>query len=227
MRSERLAAATGLAYVTAVAVGDPLATSTSSGTPLEQLREGRTVVEATGVVLELVAFGFLLLFLGYLYRVLHRAEGPGGWAAGAALGAGLVATAVKLGSAAPVVAAVYRADVLTPDLARTLDDLNGGAFVVSGYPFGVFVALAAGSAFVSRALPRWLTAGGLVAGAVTVVAGIAGVLDPGAYLPVPFLLSLLWVLLASAVLTVRGRRPGTAARARAREAVGAEPTATA
>jgi hypothetical protein len=224
MRSERLAAATGAAYVLALVVGDPLSSS-ADGPLLDRLRDGRSPAEATGVVLELVGFSLLLVFLGYLHRVLRRAEGPGGWAADAAFGAGLVAAAIKIGSAAPVIAAYYRADELTPELARTLDDLNGGAFVVSALPVGVLITLAAGSASSSRALPRWLAIGGQVVGVLSVVAGIAGVLDPAAYVPVPFLLCLVWLLVTSVLLTVRASTPR--ATGRADGAVAAETAATA
>ncbi len=227
MRTERLVAASGAAAVIAVAVGDPLATSTHAGTLLDQVRQGRTPAQVTGMVLELGAMCSLLLFVAYLSHALVRAEGPDGWAGRGALCAGLAATTIKLGSAAAVVAEVYRADVLTPDTARTLEDLNGGAFVVSACPWGLFVALAAGSSFASRALPRWLAVGGLVVGVLSVVAGVAGVVDPAAYVPIPYLLCLLWILLASLVLTARGGRPGAAATERAPQAAATEPTARA
>jgi hypothetical protein len=228
MRSERVIAATGALYVVAIGVGDPLSTSTGGdGSLLDHLREGRSPVQATGVVLELLGFGLFLVFVGYLYRVLRRAERPGGWAAAAAFGVGLVTAAIKLGSAAPVVASTYRAHELTPALARTLDDLNGGAFVVSGYTFGIFTAIAAGSAFGSRVLPRWLSISGLVLGTLTLVAGIAGILDPAGYVPVPFLLSLVWLGVTSIVLAVRGPRAVTGPADRADDAVPAEVAASA
>jgi hypothetical protein len=211
MRSRRLVAATGAIYVVAVVVGNVLATDTGNGgtgdrAVLDNLRH-RTTGQAIGLVLEVLSFVALLLFLGYLYRVLRRAERPDGWAAAAAFGVGLVSTAVKLGSAAPALAAYLRRDDLTPELARTLDDLNGGAFVVSGLSFGLFVALASCSAAGSRALPRWLSISGLVVGVLTVAAGTAGVLDPAGYVPVPFLLCAVWVLVTSVLLAGRREEP--------------------
>jgi hypothetical protein len=146
------------------------------------------------------------MFLGYLYRVLRRAEHRDGWAAAAAFGAGVVTAAVKLGSITPVIAAQYSAAELSPDLARTLDDLGSAAFVVSGYTSGIFVGLAAASAFFSGVLPRWVTVPGLVIGVLTVAAGIAGALNPAGYVPVPFMLGLAWVLVTSVLLTMRGSR---------------------
>jgi hypothetical protein len=215
MRTDRLAAATGAIYVALTMVGSGLATGNGDPqdgpTILAHLRQGRTPAETVGVTMEVLGFAVSLVFLGYLYRVLRRAEGPDGWGAAVALGAGLVATAVKLATASTGAAALLHPDQLTPDLARVLNDIGGGGFVVGGYLSGIFVLAAAGSAFVSRALPRWLTISGLVAGVLTVAAGTAGILDPVGYVPVPFLLCLAWVLVTSIVLAARGRRPaGTA-----------------
>src|SRR3954471_15604536 len=215
MRSRRIAAATGAVYVALIMVGNGLATGNGDPedgpTILAHLREGRSPTQTIGVLMEVVGFAVFLVFLGYLYRVLRRAEGTDGWGAAVALGAGLVTTAVKLSSATAMLAAEAHPDQLTPDLARTLNDIGGGGFVVSGYVYGIFVAAAAGAALASRALPRWLGISGLVAGTLAVAAGAAGVLDPIGYVPVPFLLCLAWVLVTSIALTVRdGRQARTA-----------------
>src|ERR1700712_2364956 len=212
MRSERFAAATGAIYVALLMIGSGLATGNGDPqdgpTILAHVRQGRPATEPVGVTMEIVGFAVFLVFLGYLYRVLRRAEGAEGWGAAVALGAGLVTTAVKLASATAMLASEAHPAQLTPDLARTLNDIGGGGFVISGYLYGVFVLAAAGSAFASPALPRWLTISGLVTGVLTVAAGGAGILDPIGYVPVPFLLCLAWVLVASIVLTVRAGRHG-------------------
>ena len=100
--------------------------------------------------------GALVMFLGYLYRVLQRAEGPDGWLAPVAFGSGLIMVCIKLGSVAPLTAGWYRRDDLTVITATTLSDLGGALFVVSGWATGLLVASAAGSALVSGVLPRWL-----------------------------------------------------------------------
>jgi hypothetical protein len=214
MRSERLAAATGAAYVALIMVGNGLATGNGDPedgpTILAHLRDGRSPAQTVGVLMEILGFAVFLVFLGYLYRVLRRAEGADGWGATVALGAGLVTTAVKLSSATAMLASEAHPAQLTPDLARVLNDIGGGGFVVSGYVYGIFVAAAAGAAFASRVLPRWLAISGVVVGVLAVAAGAAGVLDPLGYVPIPFLLCLAWVLVTSIVLTVRGRRPAGA-----------------
>jgi hypothetical protein len=231
MRSDRFAAATGAIYVALIMVGSGLATG--NGDPqdgpaiLAHLRHGRTLTETVGVTMEVLGFAVFLVFLGYLYRLLRRAEGAEGWGAAVALGAGLVTSAVKLGSATAMLASEAHPGQLTPDLARTLNDIGSGGFVISGYLYGIFTLAAAGSALASRALPRWLTISGLVAGVLTVAAGTAGILDPIGYVPVPFLLCLAWVLVTSIVLAVRGRRPVDAAADRTVNAVPAGASATA
>jgi hypothetical protein len=217
MRTERLAAVSGAVYVVLAMVGNGIATAGQSNVESGQAvladLQHRSTAQSIGIAMEVLSFAALVVFLGFLYRVLRRAERPDGWAAAAAFGTGLIATAVKLASAAPGLAAFLRRDDLPPVLARTINDLGGGAFIISGYVFGVFVALAAGSAFGSLALPRWLSISGLVAGALTIAAGVAGVLSPAGYVPVPFLLCLAWILAASIVLSRRGPSQRTTDRA--------------
>lgn len=231
MRSERLAAATGAIYVVVIMVGSGIATgdqsNVQSGQAVLHDLQHRTSTQHVGIAMEVLSFAALILFTGYLYGRLRRGEGPEGWAAPAAFGAGLLATAIKLGTASAMVAATLRAHELTPDLARTLDDIGGGGFVVSGFAYGIFISLAAWSAFGSRVLPRWLSIGGLVVGVLTVAAGTAGVLDPAGYMPVPFLLCLAWLLIASIIWTVRPARPVTRTAERAADAVAAEVAASA
>src|SRR5438309_1859307 len=119
MRSQRIAAATGAIYVVLTMVGSGLATANGDPhdgpTILAHLRQGRSPAETVGVAMEVLGFAVFLVFLGYLYRELRRAEGPDGWGAGVALGAGLVTIAVKLATAASGAAALLHVDQLTPD----------------------------------------------------------------------------------------------------------------
>jgi predicted nucleic acid-binding protein len=222
MRSQRLALASGAIYVVLIMIGNTLYEAGKTGADdgpgaLADLQRTTTAVQTLGLAMEVLGFTALLVFLGALYRTLQRAERPDGWLAATALGAGLVTVAVKLGSIGPDMAANLRADELTPDLARTLSDLAGADFVISGYTSGIFVASAAAAALVTRVLPRWLAISGVVVGVLTIAAGTAGIADPAGYVPVPFLLSLLWVLVTSAVLALR--RPGADGNHRDAEAV--------
>ena len=211
MQSTRLAATGGAGYVLASLIGNSLAETGAGGRQdgagiLADLQRDSSAVQTVGVGLEVLGTAALLVFLGYLYRVLRRAEGPDGWWAATALGAGLVALAVKLSSAAPFMAAQLRRDELTPELARTLIDQNAAGFVLSGYTTGLFVLAAAAASLSGRVAPRWLALSGVVVGALAVAAGTAGVLAPHGYVPVPFLLCLLWILVTSLTLAIGGPR---------------------
>jgi hypothetical protein len=210
MRSDRMLAATGAVYVLAMVAGNALTqggnTTGDDLAALAALRHGRSTAQSVGAVLGPLGLFALVLFIGHLYRVLRTAERPSARAATVALGAGLVMAAVDVASAIPSVAAVLGSRGLTPSLLGLLHTLNDAGFVISGYLYGIFVAVAAASAFRSRVLPRWLTGGGLAVGSLAVVAGLAGIVDPTGYVPVPFLLCLVWVLSTSLVLAVRGPR---------------------
>ena len=195
---ERIGAATGAFFVIAILVGGAM----EGG----HLQRGPTIVNRVGLIWALLGFAAFLVFVGYLHRVLRRAEGPDGWLATVSLGAGLLYLAIKVGSAAPIVVAGYRIDELTPDLSRTLVDLNDAAFVVSGMMFGLFAVAAAAACLAHMVLPRWLGWFGLASGLLTLAAGIVGVVDPMNYNPMPFLGGLLWTLIASTLLAVRRQR---------------------
>jgi hypothetical protein len=232
MRTQRFAAATGAVYVVAVLFGNEMSNAGASGKDtgpaiLADLQRPRSGVNIAGTVMEVLGFATLIVFLGYLYRLLRRAEGPDGWWAAPAFGAGLVTVAIKLASAAPFMVAHLRASELSPELARTLLDMNGAAFVVSGFTWGIFVLAAAAAALSGRVLPRWLATVGVVVGALTIAAGTAGILDPEGYVPIPFLLGLLWVLAFSIVLTVRRAPRDGEHTVRVAESVSAGSSATA
>lgn len=207
----RIGAASGAVCVLSVMVGNGLALagwSEASDGPgvLADLQRDLSVVNRVGLSMELLGWAALVMFLGYLYRVLKRAEGPDGWLAPVAFGSGLIMVCVKLGSVAPLTAAWYRRDEFTVTTATTLSDLSGALFVVSGWTTGLLVASAAGSGLASGVLPRWLGWFGMVSGVATLVAGTAGIMGPRGYVPLPFLAALLWILITSVVLSVRASR---------------------
>ena len=203
----------GTVSVIAVMVGNGLALAGQAGATagpglVADLRH-QSFVNSFGVTLEMAGWAALMCFIGYLFTTLRRVEPPDGWWSPVALAAGVLLVALKLGSVAPLMAAWSRRDDLTIPVAQTLSDLGGALFVVSGWATGLFVATAAASAVESRVLPGWLGWFGVLSGLGALVAGTAGVLDPVGYVPIPFLASLLWVLLTSVVLTARMGRADT------------------
>ena len=152
------------------------------------------------VVLELIGMLFFLPFLGYLHSILRQAEGEGAWLAPTAFGAGLADLTIKLGSIAPSFAA--RAPGLDPQLHDALHKMNSVAFIVTMLPIGVMMAAAAIVILKTRVLPLWL--GGLAA-LTAPACWVNGMFLDAEFGPA-FLLFLLWVAIASVVLTVRAGR---------------------
>jgi hypothetical protein len=156
------------------------------------------------VVLELIAMLFFIPFLGYLYSVLRQAEGEGGWLSATAFGAGLVDLTIKLGSIAPSFAAQ---EGLAPQLHDTLHKMNSVAFIVTMLPIGVMMAAVAIVVLKTRVLPVWI---GLLAALTAPACWVNGMFLDAEFGPA-FLLFLLWVTIASIVLTLRAGRAGVKA----------------
>jgi len=149
------------------------------------------------IVLELIGLLLFIPFLGYLCSVLREAEGPRGWLATAAFGAGLVDVTIKLGSIAPGKAADSFDDATA--MHQALEDMNSIAFIVTMLPLSILTAAAAVIILKTGVLPRalgWLAA-------VTAPALLVNGMFLDAEFGPAFLLFMLWVLLASVVLTVR------------------------
>jgi hypothetical protein len=192
--STRVAAATGAFYVLVVIVGDQMGTS------------GSALAQRIGYGLIILGFTAFVVFVAFLHRILREAEGRSGWLATVALSAGLLHSAVRFAAQPPRMVAAYRGDALSPELARTLEDLNGMGFVMSGLLLGLYCAAAGHVVLRHSGLPRWLGWSGAVTGWLALVAGVVGMVDPDLYLPVPFLVGLLWTAAVSVLLTVRTER---------------------
>ncbi len=186
----RLGAVSGVLYVVLL-IG-----STSTGSDAQIV-----------IALELIAILLFLPFLGYLYSVLRRAEGEGAWLSATAFGAGLVDLTIKLASIAPGFAS--RAEDLNPQLHQALEKMNSVAFIVTMLPLGVMMAAVAIVALKTRVMPLWL---GLLA-AITAPACLVNGMFLDAEFGPAFLLVLLWVMLASIVLTLRAGREAVKATA--------------
>jgi hypothetical protein len=191
----RLGAVSGVLYVVL------LMGSTSTGSDAQIV-----------IALELIAILLFLPFLGYLYSVLRRAEGEGAWLAPTAFGAGLVDLTIKLGSIAPGFAA--RTEGLDPQLHQALDKTNSVAFIVTMLPLGVMMAAVATVVLKTRVLPLWL---GLLAAITAPACLVNGTFLDAEFGPA-FLLFLLWVMLASIVLTLRAGRATVEATASSKAA---------
>ena len=186
---QRLGAACGIVYVVLL-LGGP-----SIGDPKIRI----------AFLMEILAFLFFLFFLGNLWSALRRAEGGSGWLSATAFGAGLMSVTIKVASAAPILAARYRAgDGLDPQVARPLQDINDASFYLSFFPLAVLLAAFAIVAIRSGAFPKWL---GWIAAAVGlgfIFGGMSGSADlQSEWAGGPMILFTLWVIAVSIVLMRR------------------------
>ena len=207
----RVGAATGALFVAAIFVGNGMATAgqSQSSHPSGQevlsdaARAASSTAATVGFVLEVVGFVLFMIFVGYLWGLLRRDTGGRDTAAGTSLVAAITMLAIKLGSAAPIIAFSLDRDHLSPELAQVLNDINGSAFIVSWLPFAVFVGSLAMALHVAGLVGRPTAYVGLVVGVVGVGMAVLGFRDPLGANPLAFMAGMLWLLIVAVRLAVR------------------------
>lgn len=203
-RAEKLTSGAGAAFIVLINVGNGIANAGLSGSnrPTAQEAAADAAYLAThglnkvGVGLEILGFCLFIVFLGRLIVLLRERGGVWGMTA---VVAGLSMLAVKLGSGVSTLVAGLDREQLSATESLFLTDIGSVAFVLSWVPMGLFVAALASTHLVGRNL-RWT---GLIAGLASVATGIVGVFDPGKAIVVPFLLCMLWTLVASVRLVAK------------------------
>lgn len=168
---------------------------------LAAVRGGVPARAFVGLGLELVGFAAMVVLFAWLVAFLVRRAPVAAVATGVA---GAAALAVKGGSAAPVMTAYSLADKLDATSVKMLFDLNGASFVIFGF-FTSVALCAAGIGLLRTDVPRWLAWWPAVAGALGIVAAAIGVAASSAYVPVPFLLLLVWMI----ALAIRSAMAGS------------------
>jgi hypothetical protein len=151
-----------------------------------------------GFGLEMLGYVALVSFLAYTATTLG---GTRSWAATLALIGGVSMLAVKLSGWAAVLATTH--SEVASDTAAALTLIDESAFVLGWFPHGVFVIGLAAAAVMARRLPAWLGWVGAVLGSAEIAAVFVLTDEPTV---IPYMLSLLWILAASIVLGIRGRR---------------------
>lgn len=155
-----------------------------------------------GAYLEVLGFVAFLFYFPALWAVLRRTAGELEWLAVAALGAGLVATAVKLASGPIAIVAYDRAESgLSPDVQTALLESNGWSFVLTFALDGAFLLAAGALVITTRVLPRWLGWSAIAFGVVNLLSILGGLDGPPAVL-----LFFLWLAVSSAYLIATARR---------------------
>lgn len=188
----RLQPLTGAGFVACALAGNSLTESVSGVAAAASSTAARL-----GLALELSGLLLLIGFVAWLGSVLLR--GPAiSQAAYAAVLAGGVLIALKLGSGADLLAAWHHHDTLDRSTVAGLVAANDEAFVLSWLPMGVLVA--AGSVALARVgmAGPVLRVTGVVAGSLTVAFGVLGSVMPGAAVPLPFLACLVWLVAVGA-----------------------------
>lgn len=175
---------------------------------LAEAREGLPTIAYVAYTLELLGFAALGVLFAWLVTFLFERVPV------AAVTTGIVGSAmlaVKVGSAAPIMTVHSMPDTLDPMTAEALVSMNGQSFVISGFLMSL-TFLMAGVGLLATEFPRWLAWWAAVAGGLGVVAGVVGVVRPEAYVPIPFLLLLLWMIAVALTTVMRPDQAGTAIR---------------
>ena len=211
-RSLRWGALAGTVFFLTAMVGNQMALAglsegTDDASALAELRAPLTLGNQVGFILEVVGFTCLFFFVGALYRILRRAEASDGWLADVALIAGTAMIAVKMGSVTFGVAERYHPATISAAAAGILHNLGDGAFVISGLFAAIFVLAASLSGLGSRVLPRSAGWAGVVIGVAGFVTPSLAFHHPASYVPIPWLLAILWMAVVGVVL-FRRTKPG-------------------
>jgi hypothetical protein len=178
---------------------------TDGDTILADARDGFPAIAYVAFTLELLGFAALAVLFAWLVVFLFKRAPVAAVTTGIA---GTAMLAVKVGSAGPMMVVYSMPEKLDPVTAEAFISLNDQSFVVSGFLL-CLAFLAAGVGLLETEFPRWLGWWAAVAGGLGVVAGIVGITRPDNYVPIPFLLCLVWMI-AVAITTVT-RAGGTEA----------------
>jgi hypothetical protein len=150
-------------------------------------------------VLGTVAGALLIFFFGYLRKVLHAAEGERGMLSLVAfVGAAIVATGFAI-DATIAFALAEAADDISPTGVQALQALWDNDFLPIALGTLVVLFAAGLSIVINGALPRWM-------GWIALVLAIVSVTPVGF---AAFLGTVVWILIASVLLSMRARAAGT------------------
>jgi Domain of unknown function (DUF4386) len=204
-----LAALSGLASVVFLFVGQGL--SGASAPDFTKSRAAHAAWLAThhastkgyaGDTIELLGILLTIVFAATLWIVLRDGDDTG-IVSGTAFGAGIASAAVKLASVPAAFAIYWRADQgFDPQLATALFDMNDAAFVLTWAIDAVMLGAAALIIFRAGVLPRWLGWLGAIAATISFISVPFAAKVP----PLGMLLTFVWVITVSIVLTRRAVR---------------------
>jgi len=209
--ADRVGALCGTAYVVLILVGNQISTGGGQAAHpsgeddlADFARMHDSLSAVAGMTMEVVGFVAFVFFVAWLVQRLRDQGGAAAWLAGAAGIAGTTTLAVKIASFMPIAAGVTNRRTLDAATAQVLTDMNSAAFVITFLTFGVFLLACGLAILVSGWLGRIAGWSSTVLGALGIVATLVSATDPVNANPVPFLLGLLWILVISIKLALRG-----------------------
>lgn len=182
----------------AVGDGEQILTGAAQGLPL---------AGQISVGLFLLGFAALMVVLAILSAAI-AVRTP--YLAGVVAIAGAAAVAVKLAEVQTGMALRQAADVVDPGTAEVLVGIEDAGFVLYGFLLSLALGAAGLGLLPSRGVPAWLAWWGVVAGGLGVLAATIGIVWSPNYVPIPFLLLLVWLIalgLVGARRPVLGRAP--------------------
>jgi hypothetical protein len=166
--------------------------TTGSGVKiLAEAAASQPVAAKISIVLYLVGFIALIVVLGVMAAAIARRTPA---LSGIVAVGGAAAVAIKLAEAQTGMALRETADAVDPGTAEALVAIDEAGFAV----YGFLLALALGAAGLgllrSGLVPAWLGWWAAVMGGLGVLTATVGIVVPDAYVPIPFLLLLVWLI---------------------------------
>lgn len=168
---------------------------------LAEAAAGQPAAARVSVALFLLGFAALVVVLGVLSAAIAPRTPHLAWVAAIA---GSAAVAIKLTEAQTGMALRDAADGLDPVTAELVVGMDEAGFTVHGWLFSLALGAAALGLLRSRLVPVWLGWWGAVMGGLGVLTATVGIVWSPYYVPVPYLLLLVWLV---ALGLVGARRP--------------------
>lgn len=152
---------------------------------------GQPVAAMISNVLFLVSFVALIVVLGVLAAAIARSSPA---LSGILAVAGAASVAIKLSEAQTGMALRETAGVLDPGTAEALVAIDEAGFAVYGFLLSLALGAAGLGLLRSGAMAAWLGWWATVMGGLGVLTAAVGIVIPDAYVPLPFVLLLVWLI---------------------------------
>ncbi len=158
---------------------------------LSESASGQPLAANISIVLFMVGFAALIVVLGVLAAAIARRTPV---LSGIVVVAGAAAVAIKIAEAQTGMALRDTADVLDAGSAEALVALDDAGFVVHGFLLSLALGAAGLGLLRAGLMASWLCWWATVMGGLGVLTATLGIVSPDTYVPIPFLLLLVWLI---------------------------------